>query len=265
MNFSDIAGEYERLASLQRSAGERLLSLLRIARDEDVLDLGCGTGGLTRRIRKLTAGRVVGVDPSPAMLERAVEESRGQEITYELKSAEELDFAGCFDVIVCNSAFQWFREPEKAVGNCFRALRRGGRLGMQAPAKRVYCPSFIEAIERVRRDRRTSHTFSRFREPWFFLESAAEYKRLFERAGFKVRLSRIECATTEHTPEEVFKIFSSGAIAGYLNPACYDIELTEEYVSAFRQVVRRSFEEQADERGLVRLRFHRIFLLAVKV
>lgn len=32
----------------------------------------------------------------------------------------------------------------------------------------------------------------------------------------------------------------------------------------FREVVRRSFEEQADERGVVRLKFNRISLVAVK-
>ncbi|WP_456473925.1 class I SAM-dependent methyltransferase [Candidatus Pyrohabitans sp.] len=264
MNFSDIAEEYERHATVQSSAGERLLSLLRISGDEDVLDLGCGTGALTRRIRNLTAGRVVGVDPSAAMIDRAVERSRGLSIIYEIKGAEELDYEECFDVIFCNSAFQWFRDPERAVGNCFTALRSGGRLGVQAPAKRVYSPNFIEAVERVKQDERTAGIFDHFRNPWFFLETAEEYARLFRRAGFEVLLSKIETTTTEHTPEEAFRIFSSGAAAGYLNPAYYGIELSEAYISAFKEVVRRSFEEQADKRGVVRLKFYRIFLVGVK-
>ena len=46
-----------------------------------------------------------------------------------------------------------------------------------------------------------------------------------------------------HTHEEVFKIFSSGAIAGYLNQDYYDVELTEDYISAFKEIVKKAFEQ----------------------
>ncbi len=118
-----------------------------------------------------------------------------------------MDYEEYFDVIFCNSSFQWFRDPEKAIENCYRALRKGGRIGIQAPAKKVYCPNFIEVIEMVKKDRRTRETFSHFKEPWFFLETADEYRSLFEKQGFKFVFSKIEMITTKHTPEEVFKIF----------------------------------------------------------
>jgi len=112
------------------------------------------------------------------MIKEAVEKSRGLDIVYEIKSAEEMNYEDCFDVIFCNSAFQWFKEPEKALKNCYRALRRNGRIGIQAPAKKVYCPNFIEAVEMVKKDKRTGETFAHFKEPWFFLETAEEYSSL---------------------------------------------------------------------------------------
>ncbi|WP_202319146.1 class I SAM-dependent methyltransferase [Archaeoglobus neptunius] len=263
MNFSTIAAEYEKLATLQKSASEILLRLLKIGENDDVLDLGCGTGHLTRKIRGLTKGRVVGIDPSEGMIARAIEDSRGMNITYKIMSAEEMNYHESFDVIFCNSAFQWFRNPERALRNCYKALRRGGRIGIQAPAKNVYCPNFIKAIEAVRKDERTGDVFAHFKEPWFFLETAEEYTSLFERCGFAVVFSKIERVVTEHTPEEVFGIFSSGAIAGYLNPEYYDVELNDEYIKAFREIVRQEFNRQA-ENGIVKLEFNRIFLVAVK-
>ncbi len=264
VDFSRIAGEYEECATAQKSASEILLKLLKIGDSEDVLDLGCGTGYLTRKIRELTEGKVVGVDPSEGMIRKAVERSRGLDIVYEVKSAEDMNYAESFDVIFCNSVFQWFKDPEKAVRNCYRALRKNGRIGVQAPAKKVYCPNFVEAIEMVRNDDRTKGTFAHFKEPWFFLETAEEYGSLFERCGFNVVFSKIETVTTEHTPEEVFKVFSTGAVVGYLNQDCYDVELTEDYVSAFKEIVKKAFEMQSDERGVVRLKFNRLFLVAVK-
>ncbi len=116
----------------------------------------------------------------------------------------------------------------------------------------------------VRSDERTKEIFAHFKEPWFFLETAEEYKSLFEKCGFKVVFSKIETITTEHTPEEVFRIFSSGAIAGYLNQDYYDTELTEEYISVFKEIMKEAFEQQSDEKGMVKLKFNRIFLIAVK-
>ncbi len=263
INFSKIASEYEKLATVQKLVSEKLLKLLKIRNNEDVLDLGCGTGHPTRKIRRLTNGKVVGVDPSEGMIKKAVEKSKGLNIIYETKSAEDIDYKETFDVIFCNSAFQWFKNPEKAIGNCYTALRRNGKIGIQAPAKKIYCPNFIEAIAFVRKNERTKEIFAHFKEPWFFLETAEEYKSIFEKYNFKVVFSKIETIVSEHTPEEVFKVFSAGAMAGYLNQDYYDVELSKEYISAFKEIVRKAFEKQAIN-GIIELKFNRIFLVAVK-
>jgi len=264
VDFSRIAKEYEGNSLVQRSASDILLDLIKINPDDDVLDLGCGTGSLTRKIRELTKGRVVGIDPSEGMIKEAVRQSKGLEIVYERIPAEEIDYREEFTLIVSNSSLQWFRNPEKAIKNCYRALREGGRIGLQAPAGRVYSPNFIRAVKEVERDRRTRDTFSRFKEPWFLLESADEYRDLFERSGFRVSYSEIKKVITEYTPEEVFRIFMSGAAAGYLNGDYYDVELSEEYISAFKEIVLNSFIKQAGPSGILRLEFQRLFLIAHK-
>ncbi|MFL5264631.1 MAG: methyltransferase domain-containing protein, partial [Anaeromyxobacteraceae bacterium] len=44
-----------------------------------------------------------------------------------------------FDVVFCNSALHWFKETARALAACRRALRPGGRMAMQAPARQDYC------------------------------------------------------------------------------------------------------------------------------
>ena len=261
MNFSIIAAEYESMAKVQKSAGDLLLSMLKIQENDDVLDVGCGTGSITRKIRQMTRGRIVGIDPSEGMIKEARRRSKG--IEYEVKSAEEMDYFESFDVIVCNSSMQWFRDVERAVKNFYMALRKGGRVGVQAPARSVYSPNFIRVTDAVKNDKRTKDVFFHFRSPWFFLEREDEYCSLFERQGFKVPFSKIEEVVTKHTVDEAFRIFMSGAAAGYLNPRYYDVDLPEDYTDVFKKIARKEFEKQAVD-GVVSLKFNRIFLIAVK-
>lgn len=120
--------------------------------------------------KSLTNGRVVGIDPSEGMIKEAVEKSKGLDIVYEIKSAEDMDYKESFDVIFCNSAFKWFKDPEKAIKNCYRALRKDGRIGIQAPVKKIYCPNFLEAIEMVKRDYRTKRYLLTLRNRGSFLK-----------------------------------------------------------------------------------------------
>ncbi|MGB5746126.1 MAG: hypothetical protein WBM69_04045 [Desulfobacterales bacterium] len=54
------------------------------------------------------------------------------------------------------------------------------------------------------------------------------------------------------------------AAAGYLNQDYYSTKLSQEYINAFRDIVRGSFEKQAAKTMQVRLTFYRIYLLAIK-
>ncbi|MBT1074970.1 class I SAM-dependent methyltransferase [Geobacter grbiciae] len=264
MDFDRIAQRYERDSLVQKSAAERLFAILAIGGNEDVLDLGCGVGNLTRKIRGMTTGGVAGVDPAAGMVREAWAGNAGLDIALEVMAAEELAFAGEFDVIFCNSAFQWFTGPAMALNGCRRALRPGGRIGIQAPARSAYSPNFVAAIDDVATDPRTRETFATFHSPWFFLESVDDYRRLFEAAGFTVPFVTISEEKSYHHPQEVITIFESGAAAGYLNPGCYDAPLSEAYRAAFREIVRAAFTRQSREDGLVELVFNRVYLVGVR-
>jgi trans-aconitate 2-methyltransferase len=55
--FSEIAKRYRETSLVQQSAAETLFRLLAIGGSEDVLDVGCGTGNLTKKIRVATSGQ----------------------------------------------------------------------------------------------------------------------------------------------------------------------------------------------------------------
>jgi trans-aconitate methyltransferase len=263
-SFTEISARYETDSLIQKSAAERLLSLLDIQRHEAVLDLGCGTGSLSRRIRQLTDALVTGIDPSPGMIETARNAPGVHDIAFIHSSAEDLAFSEVFDIIFCNSAFQWFVSPKKALAAGYAALRPCGRLGIQAPARSNYCPNFLAAVADVAQDPRTSANFARFNSPWLFLEQADDYRALFQQAGFSVPFAAIEELAAPYTPDQVLTIFESGAAAGYLKRDAYTGGYDEDYPAVFREIVAAAFRRQAGQDGLVQLVFNRIYLIAEK-
>lgn len=153
VNFSKISEHYERTAAVQKSASDILLGLLDIRITDDVLDLGCGPGHLTKKIHSISKGKVVGVDPAEGMIAKAKELCEQEQFEFYECAPEQIQFKEEFDVIFCNSAFQWFNPPASSLKNCAQALRPNGRIGIQAPAKQIYSPNFIEAVERVQIDK----------------------------------------------------------------------------------------------------------------
>ena len=262
-DFSSIARIYRQTATAQKSAAERLFWMLGVERTDDVLDLGCGTGHLAQEIRVLTDGRVVGIDLSPEMIALA-REAAPEGIEFVTGPAEELDMPGEFDAILCNSAFQWFTDEPRALANCFAALRPGGRVAMQVPARHEYCPTFVRAVATLAADPRTRETWARWRTPWTFYETADEYGRLFTDAGFTLVAADIEELHEHATPERALDMFESGAAAGYLNPACYEGGFSEGYAEAARELILRDFAGQASADGHIDLLFYRVYVLARK-
>lgn len=262
VNFNEISSRYEKDSLVQKNASEKLIELLRIGPRDDVLDLGCGTGGITAKIAAMTAGNVLGIDPSEGMVREARMKHIGGNISFEKNTAENFSYPDRFDIIFSNSSFQWFCDPSRVVRNCREALHKNGRMGIQAPATSAYCPNFLDGVERVKKDPRTSEIFSRFKSPWLFLESASDYEKYYIESGFNVIFSRIDQTVSEHTPDEAFKIFESGAAAGYLNKEYYDIAAGEPFLSDFRKIMKDSFQAQAGQEGKLKMIFNRIYLIA---
>ena len=106
----DLAARLEHRAKAEDevAARETYLGLLDISAGERVLDVGCGSGAVTRDIAKRVGerGLAIGLDPSPALLavarELAQEAGLGDRVEFREGNALRLPFPdGSFDVVVC--------------------------------------------------------------------------------------------------------------------------------------------------------------------
>jgi SAM-dependent methyltransferase len=94
------------------------------------LDIGCGTGVLTRELaRRVGPANVVGLDRNEGMLE--VARRHVPEATWVLGRAEELPFdAGTFSSVGCQFALMFFDDRDRALQEMWRTLAPGGRLAL---------------------------------------------------------------------------------------------------------------------------------------
>jgi ubiquinone/menaquinone biosynthesis C-methylase UbiE len=96
-----------------------------------VLDLGCGTGYLLRRLAGAwpEAERLVGVDPAPQMLATAATTGGDGRLRFVLGLAEHLPFPdGAFDLVVSTTSFDHWSDQAAGLAECARVLAPGGRL-----------------------------------------------------------------------------------------------------------------------------------------
>ncbi|MBN9159767.1 MAG: hypothetical protein BGO98_26755 [Myxococcales bacterium 68-20] len=127
-----LAESYERGSDLQFEGGKRLVERLGLEEGAPVLDIGCGTGRLTRWIgeRLGSRGSVVGIDPLVERIRLA--RSHGGAVRFEVGQAEALDAFedASFDAVCMSSVLHWVTDKAKALAEIRRVLRPGGRLGV---------------------------------------------------------------------------------------------------------------------------------------
>jgi trans-aconitate 2-methyltransferase len=105
--------------------GEVLLKLLDPRAGERVLDIGCGTAHLTKRICESGAD-VVGIDLSKEMIEHAKEIF--PEIDLRVMDVTQMTFDEPFDKLFSNAVLHWVSEPLAAAHRMRDAIKTGGRL-----------------------------------------------------------------------------------------------------------------------------------------
>jgi ubiquinone/menaquinone biosynthesis C-methylase UbiE len=163
---------------------ERLVSAAGLGPGEQVLDLGCGTGAVARRVAKTAdaATRVTGVDLSPHMLAVARDAAQRERlaISWQEGRAEQLPFAdGSFSLVLCQFAAMFFADRHAALREARRVLGRGGRIALAVFAPIARHP-FYARLDQVMRERAGVSALQAI----FALGDAPELERMLEAAGF---------------------------------------------------------------------------------
>lgn len=113
-----------------------LLSLVNIKQGMDTIDLGCGTGELTKKLADYLPGaKLIGIDSSMEMLDqsKAFADERIQFIHRSIE--EQLNMETKWDLVFSNAAIQWVDNHTKLLTDLIGCLKTSGQLLIQVPAQ----------------------------------------------------------------------------------------------------------------------------------
>lgn len=133
--FNNRAAHYDEgwLGRLHIQIADRTAALARSqnAAPRRVLDVGCGTGYLLRRLAMQypQASELAGIDPAPSMIEAAVRSAGDDRLRFTVGIAERLPYPDSyFDLAVSTTSFDHWSDQQAGLRECGRVLRPGGCL-----------------------------------------------------------------------------------------------------------------------------------------
>ena len=178
--------DYATNSSVQLSHAEWLLSGLFLKGNEHILDIGCGDGKITALLaERVPQGKVIGIDPSESMLERAATIARkygSTNLSFQKGRAEDFFLDQSFDHIVAIHVMHWIQDQENALVNIRKALKADGHVHFILSPSKEGLP-FWAALQKTISS--WEKQFAGFLNPQqvFDIET---YRQLMVRAGFHI-------------------------------------------------------------------------------
>jgi len=184
-NDPQHAAEFDRRVSQVRAdLAEKLIDMLALQGDEQILDLATGTGRVARPVAKrLKTGRVIGVDQALAMLD--VGHQHEDSIPHYFQSAGEADAlpfkSNSFDRGFVSFSLHHFRNPAGVVQEVLRVLKNGARFVVLDPVIEEAKDAVDVALET-----KINQVFRRTHGDDFRFHTAASIQRMLSKAGYRI-------------------------------------------------------------------------------
>ena len=170
---------YDKSFDFVSKYGEGILSYLNPKPVETILDLGCGTGDLTKEI-SLSGAHVIGVDSSANMIAKA--KSKFPELEFYQMDARELRFDMLFDAIFSNAVLHWIPEKEIVIKQMYSLLNFNGRIVLEFGGK----GNNEQMLKAMREALRRRGYLENAKIDFWYYPSIGEYSTELEKQNFSV-------------------------------------------------------------------------------
>jgi trans-aconitate 2-methyltransferase len=124
--------QYHKFQAQRSAPFYDLLALVDVRPGLKVVDLGCGSGELTRQLADALPGSdVTGLDSSSQMLEKAAFHASPN---LRFIQGDQAELTGTWDLIFSNAALHWSEDHSQLMPRLYGMLRPGGQLAVQVPS-----------------------------------------------------------------------------------------------------------------------------------
>ena len=194
MNIQWNAADYESHFSFVHQYGESVTELITAPEGSFVVDLGCGSGALTEKLRQ-QGYRVLGIDASPDMIRIA--QRLHPDLSFIQADALSFSLPEPADVIFSNAVFHWIDADKQSalLQNTAHQLRTGGELVCEFGG--FGCAETVHAALETN-FRKAGYAYPRV----FYFPTIGEYAPLLEKQGLQVRFATLFDRPTEQEGED---------------------------------------------------------------
>jgi trans-aconitate 2-methyltransferase len=213
-----------------------LLALVQVHPNLKVVDLGCGTGELTRQLADaLPNSNVTGIDSSSSMLEKAASFSSPN---LHFEQGDQSQLTGQWDLIFSNAALHWSENHAALIPNLYLKLAPGGQIAVQIPSNHNH---ISHQIYRETASEEPFKSILKGFQRYAPVLSIDDYARLFFESGAEaiVAFEKVYAHILEDS-DAVVEWISGTALVPYFERLG---EHQEEFVNAIRAKMRAALPE----------------------
>jgi trans-aconitate 2-methyltransferase len=214
------------------------LNLIEIRQRMTVIDLGCGTGELTRKLADaLTESKVLGIDSSQEMLNDS-KAFENEQLQFELRSIEEqVNESSRYDLVFSNAAIQWVYNHEELLPKIIAMVKPGGQLVIQLPDQKQNLSNLI--LDELA----THEPFSSALQNWNRNSPVLDMERyaqiLFENGGQQITVFEKIYPLILKDSDALFDWVSGTALIPYTER--FGGEIKEQFITAYKDRLRTRF------------------------
>ncbi|MDR2417050.1 MAG: methyltransferase domain-containing protein [Holosporales bacterium] len=130
LKFDRAVSTYDTWSDIQVLAAQKVFERLPVYRHAQILEIGCGTGQLSRRLlHQYRSSRILLVDIAPNMVAHCAQKlGHHQNVSFEVMDAELIRVVHFFDLIISSMTVHWFSHISETLQHLKEALRPGGSL-----------------------------------------------------------------------------------------------------------------------------------------
>ena len=248
---------YLRFKKERTQASIDLTARIKLESPKNIIDIGCGPGNSTQILaHRWPEAKILGIDSSPAMIQKAKEEFPLQD--WAEMDAANLHLPNKFDLVFSNAAIQWLPDHDKLLADFWKVINTNGALAVQIPLYHLMPISSI--VEETAKSDKWNDAFKTLVTK-LTINEAGYYYDVLSRFTDNISIweSRYQHVMNSHS--EIFEMLRSTGIKPYLERLSNDRE-KEEFAAIVIEKMAGFYPVQKDNKVL--LPFNRLFFIAYK-